>query len=265
MDENRIDDAVAAGDRAASATAHAADQIEAVEGLHGIIPLALMHPRLQELAQQHYPQAASAGQVTVGEFEHLHKHWLHEMFEKEHKRIEGESSDPEDAKHPDLPDIGADFGYKATTGERIADEVARFGGSWKFIIIFSIILFVWMFLNAVILAKHAFDPFPFILLNLCLSTLATLQAPVIMMSQNRQEQRDHLRSEYDFQTNLRAEISLRSLHNKYDRMLSHQWERLEQLHEMHSHLHKLLEAKNGVAAQPARQGESSGKPAAGSD
>jgi uncharacterized membrane protein len=172
---------------------------------------------------------SQSGRITLEQLEKSHRRWLSELFEREHKRIEGKSSDPEDAKHPDLPDIYADFGYKPTRGERVADHVAKFGGSWVFIIIFSAFLVLWMVANAILLRNHGWDPYPFILLNLCLSCLAAVQAPIIMMSQNRQEQRDHLRSEYDFQINLRAEIELRSLHQKVDRLLAHQWTRLEQI------------------------------------
>jgi uncharacterized membrane protein len=101
--------------------------------------------------------------------------------------------------------------------------VAKHGGSWGFIIGFSLFLIAWMTINSLALLGEPFDPFPFILLNLALSTVAALQAPMIMMSQNRQETMDRLRSENDFRVNLRAEISLRSLHEKADRILAHQW------------------------------------------
>jgi uncharacterized membrane protein len=104
-----------------------------------------------------------------------------------------------------------------TAGQRIADRVAAFGGSWTFIIIFGAILVVWMAVN-VILALRAFDPYPFILLNLVLSTLAALQAPVIMMSQNRQAFKDRLNADADYQVNLKAELEVAHLHRKVDRI-----------------------------------------------
>jgi len=102
-----------------------------------------------------------------------------------------------------------------TTGERMADNLADFAGSWKFIIIFSCVLFVWIAANSIMLLfSSAFDPYPFILLNLILSCLAAIQAPVIMMSQNRQEKKDRIRAEHDYEINMKAEILIEELINK---------------------------------------------------
>lgn len=109
-----------------------------------------------------------------------------------------------------------------TRGQSISDKVAQFGGSWKFIIIFAIILAVWIFYNSVASNGLNFDPYPFILMNLILSTIAALQAPVIMMSQNRQEEKDRMRSENDYLINLKAEMEIRSLHQKIDLLLEEQ-------------------------------------------
>lgn len=109
-----------------------------------------------------------------------------------------------------------------TQGQRISDQVARFGGSWKFIISFGVVLFCWILFNALIVLNYRFDPYPFILLNLILSCIAALQAPIIMMSQNRQEEKDRKRSENDYIINLKAEIQIRSLHQKMDLLLEEQ-------------------------------------------
>lgn len=108
-------------------------------------------------------------------------------------------------------------------GEKIADKVASFGGSWKFIFLFSGFLIGWILVNTFILATRAFDPFPYILLNLFLSMVAALQAPVIMMSQNRQTARDRLDAEHDYEVNLKAELEIRTLQEKLDIVLSHDW------------------------------------------
>lgn len=113
----------------------------------------------------------------------------------------------------------------ATTGQRIADKVASFGGSWAFIISFGVVLACWILLN-LLLATKAFDPYPFILLNLVLSCLAAMQAPVIMMSQNRQEQKDRERSENDYMVNLKAEIEIRNLHEKMNLLMEEQFQTL---------------------------------------
>jgi uncharacterized membrane protein len=99
-------------------------------------------------------------------------------------------------------------------GQAISDRVAIFGGSWKFIIFFGVILTVWIIINSTLPEKDRFDPYPFILMNLVLSTIAALQAPIIMMSQNRQEEKDRMRSENDYLINLKAEIEIRGLHQK---------------------------------------------------
>ncbi|MDP9263306.1 MAG: DUF1003 domain-containing protein, partial [Acidobacteriota bacterium] len=107
---------------------------------------------------------------------------------------------------------------RLTFGERIADKVAAFGGSWTFILLFGAVLAIWMGVNGYFLAAHPFDPFPFILLNLGLSALAALQAPVIMMSQNRQATKDRLKADLDYQVNLKAELEVAQLHGKIDRI-----------------------------------------------
>ena len=107
-------------------------------------------------------------------------------------------------------------------GQSISDKVASFGGSWKFIIIFSIILFVWILFNTFSPKRDDFDPYPFILMNLVLSAIAALQAPIIMMSQNRKEEKDRKRSENDYLINLKAELEVRSLHQKIDLLLEEQ-------------------------------------------
>lgn len=109
-----------------------------------------------------------------------------------------------------------------TRGQRISDKVARFGGSWSFIISFFVILFIWIILNTVTPIKDNFDPYPFILMNLILSCIAALQAPVIMMSQNRVEEKDRIRSENDYLINLKSELAIRALHEKMDLLIEEQ-------------------------------------------
>lgn len=107
-----------------------------------------------------------------------------------------------------------------TTGQMLSDKVAKFGGSWAFIITFFVILILWIVVNT--LAIKAFDPFPFILMNLILSCIAAIQAPIIMMSQNRQEEKDRKRAENDYLINLKAELEIRALHQKVDLLLEEQ-------------------------------------------
>jgi len=119
-----------------------------------------------------------------------------------------------------------------TFGQRLADMVASFGGSWTFIITFFSFILIWMIINVVFLATKPFDPFPFILLNLILSCLAAIQAPIIMMSQNRQEQKDRQRSEHDYKINLKAELEIELLSEKIDHLLAHQNKKLLEIQEV---------------------------------
>jgi len=113
-----------------------------------------------------------------------------------------------------------------TFGQRLADKIASFGGSWKFIILFGVFILIWIFSNIVFLLNKGFDPYPFILLNLILSCLAALQAPVIMMSQNRQEEKDRERAKKDYMVNLKSELEIRMLHEKIDHLIIHQQQEL---------------------------------------
>jgi len=111
-------------------------------------------------------------------------------------------------------------------GEKIADKVATFGGSWPFIILFSIFLLLWIGINVWWFKNQGFDPYPFILLNLILSCIAAMQAPIIMMSQNRQEEKDRIRAQNDYMINLKSEVEIRMLHEKIDHLILHQQEEL---------------------------------------
>jgi len=121
---------------------------------------------------------------------------------------------------------------KMTFGQRIADKVATFGGSWTFIISFGIFILIWIALNIVWLANKAYDPYPFILLNLILSCLAAIQAPVIMMSQNRQEEKDRERGKNDYMVNLKSELEIRMLHEKLDHLIINQQQEVLEIHKV---------------------------------
>lgn len=123
-------------------------------------------------------------------------------------------------------------GAPPSLGQRAADRVAAVGGSWRFVLTFSFFLVTWCVVNGVFLATRAFDPFPFILLNLLLSCLAALQAPIIMMSQSRMAEIDRIRAAQDFRVNLKAELEVAALHEKVDHLLHHQWDRLLELQEL---------------------------------
>ncbi|MFD0912958.1 DUF1003 domain-containing protein [Methylophilus luteus] len=138
---------------------------------------------------------------------------------------------------------GQKAGGQSTLGQRAADAMARFGGSWTFIFIFLLILVSWVVLNSVILLRHgsAFDPYPYILLNLFLSMLASIQAPIILMSQNREAEIDRGQAEHDYEVNLKAELEILLLHEKMDGLRNQQWQELIELQQQQiTLLEKLL-------------------------
>ncbi len=144
-----------------------------------------------------------------------------------------------------------EFYDERTFGQRLADRIASFGGSWTFIIIFGAILLFWVGLNTLILARRGstFDPYPYILLNLFLSMLAALQAPVIMMSQNRQSAKDRLDAAHDYEVNLKAELEIVSLHEKLDELRAGRWTELVQMQQEQIRLLEQLLAAHGNSTQ----------------
>jgi uncharacterized membrane protein len=129
-----------------------------------------------------------------------------------------------------------DYDQKLTLSQRLADRIASFGGSWRFILIFGGLLFLWVLVNSLVLLFRPFDPYPFIFLNLILSCLAAIQAPIIMMSQNRQEDKDRTRSQHDYQVNLKAELEIRNLHEKLDFLLLNQWQKLLEIQQIQTEM-----------------------------
>jgi uncharacterized membrane protein len=138
-----------------------------------------------------------------------------------------------------------EFENSLTFGERIADKVAEFGGSWRFIILFFVGMIVWIIVNSILLLRDPFDPYPYILLNLALSMLAAVQAPVILMSQNRQEDRDRLRAENDYQVNLKAEIEIRAINEKLDQLIHQQWAHLLEIQQIQMEMIEDLTERKG--------------------
>jgi len=119
-------------------------------------------------------------------------------------------------------DINAAIAAESSVGQRLADGIARVGGSWSFILAFLAFLVIWTVINTVILMTRAFDPYPFVFLNLILSMLAAIQAPIIMMSQNRQAEHDRLDAAHDYEVNLKSEIEIMALHDKLDQLRNDQ-------------------------------------------
>jgi uncharacterized membrane protein len=139
--------------------------------------------------------------------------------------------------------INVEYDRQRTLGETMADRLAAFGGSWLFISIFCGVLVIWLAMNSVVMFMKPFDPYPYIFLNLILSCLAAMQAPVILMSENRQAARDRMQAEQDYRINLKAELEIRHLHEKIDHLLMNQWQRLMEIQQIQMELMQELAHK----------------------
>lgn len=184
--------------------------------------------------KKEHPNWSEEGYICINDLNHYREKHIDDILEVEKGSLSFlETEVAKSFKDEEIlaKNINEEFDANITVGEKIADSVAAFGGSWRFIIIFACIIIVWILINTVVLLKKAFDPYPFILLNLTLSCLAALQAPVIMMSQNRQTAKDRYQAEHDYQVNLKAELEIRHLHEKID-FLTHQWIKLMETQEM---------------------------------
>jgi uncharacterized membrane protein len=172
--------------------------------------------------------------LSISELNDYRNKYIHSSLEKEIGTLSELEKEVIEALHKNTTisdDVDQATEEKLTYGQRLADHIASFGGSWTFIICFFVILFSWIAINLYLLTKP-FDPFPFILLNLILSCLAALQAPVIMMSQNRQEEKDRERSKHDYQVNLKAELEIRMLHEKMDHLILNQQQKLFEIQQI---------------------------------
>jgi uncharacterized membrane protein len=193
------------------------------------IPLSALDKNMQSFIILNYPKVTHESYIGDEQLIHVKKDYLNqilanefgELDELEKEVINSISGNKILSEHVDFA-----FEEKSTFGERVADKIAEFGGSWTFITIFFSFIIFWIAVNVWWLSNSAFDPFPFILLNLMLSCLAAIQAPIIMMSQNRQEAKDRVRSEHDYKIDLKAELEIQLLHKKIDHILIHQSKRL---------------------------------------
>jgi uncharacterized membrane protein len=195
----------------------------------------LIRPSLLEFIKKKLPDLDSKGFICFDDLGEFRKDYIKEVLEDEIGELSALDQEVIESleQHVILSsDIEKQFEKKLTFGERLSDQIASFGGSWRFIILFGVVLVLWIVLNAALLLNRGFDPYPFILLNLILSCLAAMQAPIIMMSQNRAELRDRLRSENDYKINLKAELEIRHLHEKIDHLLRRQYNRLFEIQQI---------------------------------
>ncbi|HYW94515.1 MAG TPA: DUF1003 domain-containing protein [Bacteroidales bacterium] len=195
----------------------------------------MLRDSIYHLIRKDYPDFTRASYISIPELNKYRQQYLTGLVREETGEVDALESEVVDAiTHSKIlsENIEDVIDEKLALGQRIADHIAEFGGSWTFIIIFFTFILVWMGINVYFLASKAFDPYPFILLNLILSCLAAIQAPIIMMSQNRQEQKDRQRSEHDFKVNLKAELEIRMLNEKIDHLIAHQSKRLLEIQQI---------------------------------
>jgi uncharacterized membrane protein len=195
----------------------------------------LLRPSLLEFIRAQKPDLDDKGFICFDDLGRFRKDYVRDVLECELGELSALDQEVIESLHEHeilSSNLEKQFERELTFGERLSDRIASFGGSWKFLITFGAILLGWIALNAVLLLNHGFDPYPFILLNLILSCLAAVQAPIIMMSQNRAEDRDRLRAENDYKVNLKAELEIRHLHEKIDHLLRKQYNRLFEIQQI---------------------------------
>ena len=215
---------------------------------------------IENLILAKHPDWNDSCYICEDDFDQYRRKYVLQLVTEERGKIEKLEEEVVNSIHEsDLlsKNINISYTEKTSVGAKISDQVAKFGGSWKFIITFFMILILWIILNSIFLLNKTFDPYPFILLNLILSCIAAIQAPIIMMSQNRQEAKDRIRSENDYKVNLKAEIEIRTLHEKIDHLLLDQWSRMMQIQQvqldMLGELQKSLNNENNVSGKTDNQ------------
>jgi uncharacterized membrane protein len=194
-----------------------------------IVPAEMIREPIADIIRKEYPAWSSGGYICNADLNRFRAHYVREILEAE----KGELSSLEENIQQSMKDhkltaknINVEFDRQLSFGDRVSDNLANFAGSWTFITLFTCVFFVWIAMNTIVLVFRPYDPYPFILLNLVLSALAAIQAPVIIMSQNRQEERDRMNAEHDYEVNLNAEMEIHQLHRKIDHLLINQGERL---------------------------------------
>ena len=200
-----------------------------------LFPIRLIRPSVLDTALKANPSLNLNGYVCQEDLRILRTKHIATILESDKGAISKLDQEVIDSfRNQDLvaENVNKKFEKRLSLGERLADVIARFGGSWKFILIFLSMILVWMIINTFFFTEEGFDPYPFILLNLVLSCLAAIQAPVIMMSQNRQGEKERLQANEDYVTNLKAELEIQQLHSKLDLFMKRQWETMLDLQQI---------------------------------
>ena len=215
-----------------------------------LVPLDAVRPLLQAFIRRRHPELPEEAAISREALDQLRSAYIEDALQNEIGEItelEREVIDSFRGREllSERPETEEEEERSATFGERLSDKIADFGGSWTFILIFSGFLVVWIILNSLqLFGGKAVDPYPFILLNLLLSCIAALQAPIIMMSQNRQQDHDRKEAMQDYQINLKAELEIRHLHEKIDHLLLSHSERLMEIQQYQTELLQRILGKN---------------------
>lgn len=197
-----------------------------------LFPIRLIRNSVLDTICKKHPGINTSGYICYPDLREIRSEHIESLLTQDKGALSKHEKEVlESLAHQDIraENVNKKFERELSFGEHMADKVAQFGGSWKFIISFFVILIGWMTFNGLFPYNDAFDPYPFILLNLVLSCLAAIQAPIIMMSQNRQAEKDRLQSNEEYCTNLKAELEIQQLHSKLDIFMKHQWESLIEL------------------------------------
>ncbi|MCA0419018.1 MAG: DUF1003 domain-containing protein [Proteobacteria bacterium] len=200
-----------------------------------LIEIGTLRPALADHIRNDFPDLPDHALISLKELARYRTRYVEEILREEHGEysdLDREVAESIARQETIAENTEDDFEEHRTLGERFSDNLASFGGSWAFLISFGFVLVVWMGINGLMGETKAFDPYPFILLNLVLSCIAAVQAPIIMMSQKRQESKDRLRSLNDYQVNLKAELEIRHLHEKMDHLVTRQWQRLAEIQQV---------------------------------
>jgi len=214
--------------------------------LSQLVPAQLLRPALVETIMKKQPEWQSVGYICRGDLNEARGWHIQDVFQQEFGKISDLQASVLSSlkEHELLSDQSLMLDTEDLTfGQRVSDRLARFGGSWGFLISFGVFLAIWITYNLYVLVADPFDPYPFILLNLVLSCMAAVQAPIIMMSQNRQEEKDRKRAENDYRVNLKAELEIRHLHEKVDHLLQSQWQHTLDMQETQVELLDAISAK----------------------
>jgi len=218
--------------------------------LNEMLPGEMVRELVAEKIKVKHPNWSNSDFICISDVNRFRADYVQEVIEADKGELSVlDKQVIESMKEQELlaANINVEYDRQLTVGERMADKLADFGGSWLFISIFAGMMFLWISLNSSLLVMRRFDPYPYIFLNLILSCLAAIQAPIIMMSQKRQESRDRLRSEHDYRINLKAELEIRNLHEKMDHLLVNQWQRLINIQDIQ------MELMEEIAHKPPRK------------